>query len=369
MQADKAVRIDRQKTLLEAPESGHNRWHPGIEPVLSVDPGEVVCIDTRDAYDGQLGPDSVAEDVARLDVGRIHPLTGPIHVNGAEPGDVLEVEVLEVQPGAWGYGLELPGVGPLGDYFREPWFAGFDLGDDHAVSPQIPGVRLPAAPFMGLMGVAPDHEFLQRTLAYESALDLPSCQPVRARSAVPDIEVVRSQGLVTIPPRSNGGNLDIKQCTAGVVVRLPVQVEGARFSTGDAHYTQADGECITGLEMSATLYCRFGLSKGEARQRGMVDPEYRRDSFFAPPEIAVPKRFHATTGQSFDYNAPGTHDSMSVAARNALLNMVRFLEHEYGYDPQQAYMIVSLAADLKISQAANHPNFTASVLLPLDIFD
>ena len=369
MKADKAVRIDRQKTLPEAPESGHNRWHPSIEPILAVDPGEVVCIETRDAYDGQLGPGSAADDVARLDIGRTHPLTGPIHVNGAEPGDVLEVEVLEVQPGAWGCGLVLPGVGLLGEYFGEAWFAGFDLGDDCAVSPQIPGVRLPASPFMGVMGVAPDHAFLQRTLAYESALDIPSYQPVRARSAVPDTEAVRSQGLITIPPRSNGGNVDIKQWTAGVVVRLPVQVEGARFSTGDAHYTQGDSECISGLEMPATLYCRFGLSKGEARQRGMADPEYRRDSFFAPPEIAVPKRFHATTGQSFDYSAPGTHDSISVAARNALLNMIRFIEHRYGYDAQQAYMIVSLAADLKISQAVNQPNFTASVILPLDIFD
>lgn len=369
MNADKVAPIDRAKTLLEEPHSGHNRWHPDIPPILSVRPGEIVCIETRDAYDGQLGPRSTDQDLLKMDPGRTHPLTGPVHVEGAEPGDLLEVEVLEVVPAAYGCGIVVPGVGMLKDHFTEPYIAHFTLSREHAVSDQLPGVTLPAVPFMGVMGVAPGREFLEKTLNYERSLALEGSSPVRPRSAVPDEPEIAENGLTTIPPRSNGGNFDIKPLTKGAVLLLPVHVPGALFSTGDAHFIQGDSECVTGLEMSATLYCRFSLQKGLAAERGITEPHYRRDSYFSDPRLSVPERFYATTGQSFMYDDSGTFNSIQKAAENSLLNMIRHLEAEYGYEPRQAYVICSLAADVRINQAVNSPNYTVSTVLPLSIFD
>lgn len=369
MKADKTAQIDRGKTLLEEPSSGHNRWHPDIPPILSVKPGEIVCLETRDAYDGQLGPDSTDQDLLKMDPGRTHPLTGPVHVEGAEPGDLLEVEVLEVVPEPYGCGIVVPGVGMLSEHFPEPYIAHFTLTREHATSEQLPGVMLPATPFMGVMGVAPSREFLERTLEYERSLGLEHSSPVRPRSAVPEEPEIAENGLTTIPPRSNGGNFDIKQLTRGAVLLLPVQVPGALFSAGDAHFIQGDSECVTGLEMSATLYCRFSLQKGFAASRGITEPQYRRDSYFSDPKLSVPERFHATTGQSFMYDDSGTFNSIQKAAENSLLNMIRHLEAEYGYDSRQAYIICSLAADLRINQAVNNPNYTVSTILPLNIFD
>lgn len=369
MKAHKTVKIDRAKSLLDDTGTGHNRWHPDIPPLVSVRPGEILCFETRDAYDGQLGPASTDQDLLSMDPGRTHPLTGPVHVEGAEPGDVLEVEILDVVPESYGCGIVVPGVGMLSEHFPEPYIAHFTLSREQATSEQLPGVKLPAAPFMGVMGVAPSREFLDKTIQYEKSLPLDGNSPVRPRSAIPADTEIAENGLVTIPPRSNGGNFDIKLLTRGAILMLPVQVPGALFSAGDAHFIQGDSECVTGLEMGATLYCRFSLQKGLAAKRGISEPQYRRDSYFSDPEQAVPKRFHATTGQSFMYDDSGTCNSIQKAAENSLLNMIRYLESEYGYDSRQAYVICSLAADIRINQAVNTPNYTVSTVLPLSIFD
>ena len=368
MKADRALRIDRGLPLHSQPDTGHNRWHPDIPPRLTVEPGEVVCLETRDAVDGQVTPATTAADLAAIDAHRTHPLTGPVYVNGAQPGDLLEVEILEVVPEAWGFGVETPNFGLLSDEFPDYYIAHFDLRDGYATSAQLPGVRIPGAPFMGVMGVAPSHEFLAHSLMRERELGIPGYCPSEPHSAVPGDTAIASEGLCTIPPRAHGGNFDIKQLTRGAVLELPVGVAGALFSVGDAHFAQGDGECVTGLEMGATFYCRFGLRKGLAQERGITEPRFRRADYFQNPEHAVPRRLFATTGQSLAASGAVTHSGLTVAARSALRQMIEHLGQEYGFDRQQAYMICSLAVDLKISQAVNRPNYTASAVLPLDIF-
>ncbi|WP_397542562.1 acetamidase/formamidase family protein [Roseovarius salis] len=365
---ERAVLIDRALSLPQQPATGHNRWHPDIPPVLSVAPGDLVRLQTRDAADGQITPGCGVGVLDRLDAGRMHPLTGPVHVEGAAPGDLLEVEIVEVLPESYGFGIQYHSLGVLARHSPGPFLAHFDIADGYATSAQIPGARFRGAPFMGVMGVAPDHGMLADSRAYEERLGLSGAPPCMAQSCVPDDPAVARDGLRTIPPRANGGNLDIRQLTAGASLFLPVFVDGALFSAGDAHFAQGEGECVTGLEMAATLLCRFHLHKGRAAERGIRDPQFS----FARPGPAVPdgpRRFHATTGQSFARDGGLAHSDLRTAVENALLNMVEHLMQTRGYDFQQAYLVCSLAADLRISQAVNVPNFTASVILDLSIFE
>jgi formamidase len=228
-------------------------------------------------------------------------------------------------------------------------------------------VRIPAAPFMGVLGVAPDEAFLRKTLAYERSLKLDRYSPTHPESAVPATPNIARDGLSTIPPRSNGGNLDIRQLTVGSSLFLPVFVPGALFSAGDAHFAQGESECVTGLEMSATLVCRFTLHPGLAARQNIRDPQFR---FSAQTRAGTrPASFHATTGQSFQYGDKPIHCDLNAAIGSALLNMIDYLGESRGYDFAQAYMICSLACDVRISQMVNTPNFTASVILDLGIFD
>ena len=162
--------IDRGKRLSEAPHTGHNRFHPDLEPILEVRPEEEVVLETRDALDGQLSADSTVEDFTSLDTGAVHPLTGPVHVAGAEPGDVLEVEFLAIEPAERGFSVILPNLGFLRDLFTTPYLVHWDLTDGYATSPQIPGVRLPGAPFMGISATAPSADALAAWTAREGRL-------------------------------------------------------------------------------------------------------------------------------------------------------------------------------------------------------
>ncbi len=149
------VKIDRTTHLAQQPSTGHNRWHPHIEPVLEVEPGGVVVLETRDALDGYLNAASTVADFASLPLGAIHPLTGPVFVKGAKPGDLLEVEFVDIQPEPWAFSAIMPGLGFLRDRFADPFLVHWRIADGWATSEQIPGVRIPGAPFMGVSGVAP----------------------------------------------------------------------------------------------------------------------------------------------------------------------------------------------------------------------
>jgi formamidase len=374
MPQEHVVSIDPSKPLGEEPGTGHNRWHEAIEPVVEVDPGDTIVYETRDAFDGQLNRESTAEDVGNLDLSGVHPLTGPVFVKGAEPGDLLEVKLVAVEADPWeqwGYTVEVPGFGFLRDEFPEPYIVHWRLhGNEYAESEQLPGVRIRCNPHPGVLGLAPSAELRQRATQREGALAerggfalLPD-----PGGAVPTDEVIAREGLRTIPPRETAGNIDIKQISPGTTVLLPVYTEGGLVSTGDVHYAQGDCEaCGTAIEVRTRVHLRFGIRKGEAERRGIQDLQYFRDDYFTPPELAAPRRFFATTGIGVHKDGTNESEDLSLSAKNALLNMIEHLETR-GFDRQQAYALCSVAVDLRISQVVDVPNLLVSALLPLDIF-
>lgn len=266
----KRISLDFTGSCSSEPEKGHNRWHPDIPPVLRVEQGEEVTMDTRDGMDMQITLDTVPSDLRNVDLNRGHALTGPVYVEGAEPGDLLEVTVLRIEPASFGFTTILPGFGLLRGFFDEPFMVKWAIKDGYATSADLPGVRVPDASFMGVMGLAPSHDLRRQIMLREEELRGRGgfVLPPDPRSAVPATETVASEGLRTIPPRENGGNMDTKQMTAGVRLLLPVFVEGGLFSAGDAHFAQGDGEaCGTAIEMGATLHASFAVRKGVGVQR------------------------------------------------------------------------------------------------------
>ncbi len=312
------VRIDASKPLQAEPHTGHNRWHPDIPPILRVEPGDRVALETRDALDGQITARSTAEEVGKVNLNVVHPLTGPVYVTGAEPGDLLEIKILEVEPAPFGFTVQIPGFGFLRDEFPDPFIVRWRIADGAAESADLPGVRIQGAPFPGTIGLAPSRALMQAiTNREKELLDRGGMVlPPDATDAVPDDSRLAAEALRTVPPRETAGNVDIKALCAGTTMLIPVQVEGALFSVGDAHFAQGDGEI-----------CGTAIEKGGRNQS----------------------------------------ENATLAARNAMLNMVDHLQ-ERGYSRQQAYAICSVAVDLKISEVVDVPNFVVSAVLPLDIF-
>src|SRR3954464_96612 len=215
----------------------HFTWDAGNEPGLTVADGDTVVFETRDVSDNQIGPDSDTSVIAGLDWDRVYPLAGPVHVEGAEPGDTLAVEILDIHTKGWGWTAILPGLGLLADDFTEPYLRIFDMTEGD-VTYFREDIVIPLNPFMGTMGVCPGQA---------------SAQPV-------------------MPPGSFGGNMDTRQLVRGTTLYLPVQVEGALFSCGDAHGCQGDGEWGApgrGARFSGSL--RFTVEKG----RSLPSPQYR----------------------------------------------------------------------------------------------
>jgi formamidase len=374
MLREHVISIDPSKPLGEEPQTGHNRWHEAIEPVVEVDPGDTVVYETRDAFDGQLSSESTAEDVGNLDLGVVHPLTGPVFVKGAQPGDLLEVRLVakEADPWErWGYTVEVPGFGFLRDEFPDPFIVHWRLhGNEYAEAEQLPGVRIRCNPHPGVLGVAPSAELRQRAAEREAAVAERGgfALPPDPNGAVPSEEAIAREALRTIPPRENAGNIDIKQISPGTTVLLPVYTEGGLVSTGDVHYAQGDSEaCGTAIEMRSRVHLSFGIRKGEAERRGIQDLQFFRDDYFSRPELAAPRRFFATTGIGVHRDGANESEDLSLSAKNALLNMIDHLETR-GFSRQQAYALCSVAVDLRISQTVDVPNLLVSALLPLDIF-
>lgn len=368
------IGIDPARPLSEEPGTGHNRWHESIEPVVEVEPGDTVVYETRDAFDGQLSRRSTAEDVGSLDLGVVHPLTGPVFVKGAEPGDILEVELVAIEADpwdGWGYTVEVPGFGFLRDEFPDPYIIHWRLhGNEYAESEQLPGVRVRCNPHPGTLGLAPSAELRRRAAEREAAVADRGgfALPPDPNGAVPADEAIAGEALRTIPPRETAGNIDIKQISPGTTVLLPVYAPGGLVSTGDVHYAQGDCEaCGTAIEIRSRVHLRFGVRKGEAERKGIRDLQFFRDDYFTRPEMAAPRRFFATTGINVRKDGTNESEDLSLAARNALLNMIEHLQTR-GFDRQQAYAICSVAVDLRISQTVDVPNLLVSALLPLDIF-
>jgi formamidase len=366
----KTVSMDRSRPLREQPGKGHNRWHPDIPPAVEVDEGEEVTLETLDAIDGALTPKSTEADFAGLPVGGIHPLTGPVLVKGARPGDLLEVEFVDVVPERWAFTAIMPGLGFLRDVMTAPFLVHWDIADGFATSRQLPGVRIPGGPFMGVSGVAPTRQQVEAWARREAELAGRGgfVFPPDPGGAVPASGPAATHGLRTLPPRENGGNFDVKQLTPGARLLLPVGVEGALFSTGDGHFAQGDGEvCVTAIEMGATCVVRFRVHRGEAERHGIRWPRYRRTDYFVDPRWAAPQRFIATMGMPVDEQGVNQGENLNLACRNAVLAMMALLQ-ERGFTREQAYVLCSVAVDLRISNVVDVPNYVVSALLPEDIF-
>jgi formamidase len=329
-----AVRINRSKPVADEPHSGHNRYHPDIPPALEVGEGEEVVLETRDGSDGQIGPDATLADLGSLDPGRIHPLTGPVFVKSAEPGDMLEVEFLDIIPQPYGFTAIVPGLGFLRDIMTTPFLVNWKIRDGFATAAEIPAVRIPGAPFMGISGTAPSAQKLrewtereQRALEAGGLVMTPS-----AAGAVPSGRC-GLEGLRTIPPRENG-----------------------------------DGEvCITAVEVGATVAVRFKVHKGLANERTFAGPVFSHPGYYADPKIAVPHNFLGVMGMPINDKGEIESENVTLACRNATLNMMSLLQ-ERGFTKEQAYVICSVAVDLRISNVVDVPNYVVSALLPESIF-
>jgi formamidase len=223
---------------------------------------------------------------------------------------------------------------------------------------------------MGTAGVAPSAAQLQEWARREAALGARGglVFPPDPQDAVPATEPVRSEGLRTLPPRENAGNVDAKQLTRGSRLLVPVAVPGALYSVGDAHYAQGDGECcITAIEMGATCTVRFRLHAGEAASKGIRWPRIAHPGYFLPPEWAAPRNFIATLGMPVREDGTQEGEDLTLAARNALLRMLELLQ-ERGFTREQAYVICSVAVDLRVSNVVDLPNVTVAAILPEAIF-
>ncbi|MFC4439887.1 MULTISPECIES: acetamidase/formamidase family protein [Natrialbaceae] len=299
----------------------HNAWDNSLEPVLTVEPGDVVRFECRDAVDGQVTIECGPEEFSNVSFDPVHPLTGPVGVEGAEPGDALVVELLSLQHKGWGYTGFLPGemgLGLLPEEFPEAGVHIWDLEDD--VGHFVDGIEVPLDPFPGTIGVAPAEEGEHETL----------------------------------PPRDVGGNMDVKHMTAGSTVSLPVEVDGALFSIGDCHAAQGDGEVsVTGIEAPMFVTARFGLKK----DAGIEQPQFETDGPFTP--TGRDERMYGTTGIA---------DDLMEAARLAVRHMIDHLHEERGLSRGEAYILCSAAVDLKINEIVDAPNWVVSAYLPESIF-
>jgi len=356
-----------RRTLVETPETGHNRWHPDLQPALVVEPGDEVVVDCRDGLDGQITPATLDADLLALDLNRGHPLSGPIAVRGAEPGDVLRIEILAIEPDGFGSTAVFPGFGLLGDLFDDPFLVTWGLHEGSAASGRLEGIRIPADPFVGVIGVAPSHERLELFRAREAALIEAggSALPPEASGAVPAAEPYASTGLRTIPPREIGGNLDVPQARAGATVFLPVDVPGALLSLGDVHFAQGDGEvCGTAIEMHARVALRIDLLPAARLGYRPQTPAFES----VEPVWKGGRRHFVTTGLPIRPDGSNADMDTTLAARNAVLAMIDWLGAERGLSREQAYVLCSVAVDLRISEIVDIPNPVVSALCPLDIF-
>jgi formamidase len=366
-----------------------NRYHPGIEPVAQAAPGQTVVIETRDAFDSNLTLQSTAEDVTALDLNLVHPMTGPIFIEGAVRGDVLAVTLLDVEPDQYGYTVVVPGFGFLRDRFPDPYIANWKLDGIAATSEEIPSVSIPIAAFMGSVGVLPGEAETDLYLKREAELGaaggvaLPP-QPIGALPAA----ICGPEGgdnqrcLRTIPPRENGGNMDVKQMQVGTTLLLPCFIDGCGLFAGDVHYAQGDGEVSgTAIEMGARVTVRVDVRKGAGAD--ITVPQFEGG---AQLKTLAPSRFYATIGLPLkeagevpiyvtyiDGEKIGPlmnlSEDLTLAARNALIAMIDYMVRDHGLTPEQAYVVASVAVDLRISQVVDVPNFIVSAFLPLEIFD
>jgi formamidase len=366
-----------------------NRYHPAIPMMVNANPGDYITFETRDALDSDLTLDSINDDVSAVDLNLVHPMTGPVHINGAQRGDVLAITLVDIEPDEFGYTLIIPGFGFLRDLYTEPFFVGWKTSRDGATSDQIPGVRVPMAAFMGSVGVLPGEPEVESWLAREAALAeaggfVLTPQPI---SAQPDAVCGpngshKDQCLRTIPPRENGGNMDVQQMQVGTTLLLPCFVDGCGLFVGDVHFAQGDGEVSgTAIEIGALVTVRTAIRKGQGAV--IKGPHFEGD---AQLKAIAPTKFYATVG--FPLKAKGAvppfigyldgerianlenlNEDLTLAARSALIDLIDYIQREHGLSREQAYILTSVAADLVVGQVVDVPNYAVSAILDLSVFE
>jgi len=296
----------------------HSRWNRHLKPRIEIDSGDTVHMQCLDSTGAQVKPGTTVEEFLAIDRGKIHALTGPIAIKNAAPGDTLEIEVLEVSHKGWGWSSVLPGLGFLKERFAEPYLFHWTLEGD--VSRSLFPAVVPLRPFCGVMGVAPAENGEFRTR----------------------------------PPGIFGGNMDVRELHAGAKLYLPVFNQGALFSAGDAHAAQGDGEvCINGIECPADVTLRFRLHKHRSLPAPLIESA-----------AATAREFES----KFDsWIVVESADDAITAARAATSRMIDLLCEHWGFSPVHAYLLCSVAMNLRLSQVVNEPMFTVSAALPKDV--
>jgi len=288
----------------------HNRFSKSIPPVLKVPSGAIVEVETKEASDGQLTVNSKSEDVPNVKFDPIHPLTGPVYVESAEPGDVLAVTLLHLEVGEWAWSGVFPGFGFLADEFTEPYLKTFIIPKGATEVKFSDKISIPLNPFPGVMGVAPDTEEM----------------------------------LSTIPPRANGGNMDNPHLTEGTTVYFPVFVEGALFSIGDTHAAQGFGEvCGTAVEAPMKIVYEVNVLKNG---RAIKEPQYETEEYYAVTAFAT---------------------TIDEAAKKATGYMIDYLVDEHGLERTEAYVLCSLAGNLEIAEVVDVPHVLVSMHMPKNV--
>ena len=307
-----------QRTIHVARDQWHLAWDHSIAPLAQVSSGDTISFDLLDASCGQITSDATVATIGALDFSRVDQVNGPIFVEGAHPGDTLEIEFLELQPAEWGWTALIPGFGLLADEFPDPALKLWRLRDGWAEFAS--GIQIPLEPFCGEIGLAP---------------------------AAPG-------AFSTIPPYRHGGNLDTKHLTRGAKLYLPVEVEGALFSMGDGHAAQGDGEvCGTAIETPMQATVRLTV---------------RRDLTVAEPQFLTAGPLATRTNTEPYYACEGIGPDLWEAAREAVRHMIAHLQEAHGLERNEAYMLCSVAVDLKICEIVDAPHWIVGAFLPQSIF-
>jgi formamidase len=386
--------LDSTKKFTEQELLGHNRWHPDIPPVATVRPGQSFRVHCREWFDGAIHNDDSAEDVRDAPLQIVHALSGPFSVSGAEPGDLLVVDILDVGPipqedsgplagQGWGYTGIFPkqnGGGFLTDYFPDAYKAIWDFSGQQATSRHVPGVTFTGMVHPGLMGTAPSAALLAKWNQREGALRAtdPDRVPPLSLPPLPDGAILGSltggdfdraaaEAARTAPPRENGGNQDIKNMTKGTRVFYPVYVPGANLSLGDLHFSQGDGEITFcgAIEMGGFIDLHVDLIKG-----GMDTYGVSENAIFMPgntdPQYA---EWLAFSGTSVTLDGTQHYLDSHLSYQRACLHAIDYLT-KFGYTPEQAYMILGAAPiEGRLSGVVDIPNSCSTVYIPTAIFD
>ncbi len=367
-----------------------NRYHPEIPSKASAKVGDMIIYHTRDALDSEFRLDSVADDLATVDLGLVHPMTGPVTIESAERGDVIEVEIVDIAPDEYGYTVIAPGFGFLRDVFTEPYIVNWRLTRNGAVSDTMPGITVPYEAFPGSIGVMPGEEELDKILKREADLAgaggvvlTPSGPGALPADLCGEDGTQTDRCLRTIPPRENGGNMDVQQQQVGTRMLFPCFIDGCGLFVGDVHYAQGDGEVSgTAIEMGSVTTLRVvDIHKGMAEKLPMpatkgndqiidMEPTRYYQTVGIPLKGAgeIPPSHQYLTGTKID-NLENLNEDLTIAARHALLQMIDYLVDEHGLTKEQAYILSSVAVDLRIGQVVDVPNYIVTATLNLDVFD